>query len=255
MSFDGDARNDKAKTRPGSHAKEGNSFRVTTLIVIPVLAIVVPAIVAIYIAKSSGGTAGNQPRSSAPLGSLPSSPFPSAASGKTGSSASVTVPASPSASDPTSSGNTYGANGQQMYTSPITLNGHGCDDLYTFQVSLFKLNGVSVFATSTPPSGTFGVDLFCSPNTSGGKLDPNIQFGGNGAFVLGSADFRSCYSKSMNSTMDNKVEFSNLYGGAQLCILSADGNELALFKLTSVSTNMYLLQGTVTVWRVQTSSS
>jgi hypothetical protein len=42
---------------------------------------------------------------------------------------------------------------------------------------------------------------------------------------------------------------------AGVCILSADGNELALFKLTSVSNDMYLLQGTVTLWRVQASTS
>jgi hypothetical protein len=64
MSLDGGAQKTKEKSRPGSHAKEGSSFKVTTAIVIPLLAIIIPAIVAIYIAKTSGASSVSQPRSS-----------------------------------------------------------------------------------------------------------------------------------------------------------------------------------------------
>jgi hypothetical protein len=250
MSFDGGARNDKARGRPGSHAKEGNSFKITTLIVIPLLAIVVPAIVAIYIAKTSGSAAVDQPRNSAPLNSQPSGPPPTAAKSKAVASASA------STSDPASSGNTDGVTGQPMYTQAITLNGHGCTNTYIFQVSLFQLHKATVSSTSQPPSNTFGVDLFCAPDTNGGRFDPNIQYGGTGAFVLGRPDFDSCYSKIMNSSMDNKIQFTDrdLHDGAQLCILNYDGNELALVTLTSVDKTEYLVRGTVVLWRVLTSS-
>jgi hypothetical protein len=79
MSLDGGAQKTKEKSRPGSHAKEGSSFKVTTAIVIPLLAIIIPAIVAIYIAKTSGASSVSQPRSSASSSSLsvsPASPAP-----------------------------------------------------------------------------------------------------------------------------------------------------------------------------------
>jgi hypothetical protein len=93
-----------------------------------VLAIIVPASVAIYIAKTSDGTSGNQSQHS---GSQPGSPLPGATRGNRSSSAPVSAPAP----HPTGTTNVpAGTSGHiPLYQGEaFTLNGFGCNNTYNY---------------------------------------------------------------------------------------------------------------------------
>ena len=235
--------------RAGSHAKEGSSFKITTLIVIPVLAIIVPASVAIYIAKTPDGTSGNQSQHS---GSQPGSPLPGAARGNGSSSASASTPTS----DPTSTSNVpAGTSGHiPLYQGEaFTLNGFGCNNTYNYPNVIFGQHKIAVTqSTPSPPSGAFGLVLYCASNSNGGVLDPNIQYGGEVAILSDRADFDSCNSGIANSDITGSIPFDHLRPGTHLCV--AEDSELALVTLVSVSQTSFSVTGTVTLWRVLASN-
>jgi hypothetical protein len=248
MSLDGGARNN-GKARPGSHAKEGSSFRILTLVIIPVLAIVIPASVAIYIANTSGGTSGNQPQSGAPLGSRPSSPAPSPTGGGASSSASAPTPTSGSgrAGNPT-------ARHMLLYQGEtFTLNNDDCSNHNNYPNIIFGPGQPSLTPmVDSPPSGTFSLTLFCSDNSIGSGLNPNLQYGGHVAIFSGPTDFNSCYLRAVNTRFRGIIPYGRLKSGIHLCILYTD-DELALVTLTSVSPpELYRVSGTASVWQVLT---
>lgn len=248
MSLDGGAQKTKEKSRPGSHTKEGSSFKVTTAIVIPLLAIIIPAIVAIYIAKTSGGSSGSRPRSSASSSSLSVSPASPAPQGRAGVSASATAsgPTKTATAPAVAVGHAF-----VYHTTGLVLDNHGCDNHNVYSVATFDPNGFQLIPdTSEPPTGVFGVELFCSATTSGSGSDPNIEYADEAAIPPANADFNSCYAAILNSPVHGSIPFGNLRPGGQLCILKED--ELALVTLRSVSQAEYRLTGTVTVWRVLT---
>jgi hypothetical protein len=254
MSLDGGAQKTKEKSRPGSHAKEGSSFKVTTAIVIPLLAIIIPAIVAIYIAKTSGASSVSQPRSSASSSSLSVSPASPAPQGRAGVSASATASATATATGPAKTATAPAVAVRHAFIYHVTglaLDNHGCDNHNVYSVAIFDPNGFQLIPdTPEPPAGVFGVELFCSATTSGSGLDPNLEYADDAAIPPANADFNSCYAAILNSPVHGSIPFGNLRPGGQLCILK--GDELALVSLRSVSQAEYRLTGTVTVWRVLT---
>src|SRR5258708_30198224 len=149
MSLDGGTQDSsKGKARPGSHAKAGshakerNPFKVITLIVIPLLAIAIPAIVDIYIAKPSSGASDGQPQGSAPLGSRPSNPPPSAASGSASSSAPDSDSGSKASfSAPTLAPTSDSARNILMYQSNgLILDNNGCVNHHNYPSVAFWPN-------------------------------------------------------------------------------------------------------------------
>jgi hypothetical protein len=246
MSLDGGVRNNKEKAQSGSRAKEGNSFKITTAIVIPVLAIVIPAIVAIYIARTSGDASGNQPQNNAPSSGQLGDPPSSVAKGN--ASLSVSAPTSHSAKTGNVSTGTTGH--ILMYQSnELILDNDGCNDHNNYPNAIFGPYGLEITAsTPSPPSGAFGVTLYCSATSSGAGFDPNLEYGGQAAILSGEADFNSCYLGIANSPFEGSIPFGTLRPEVHLCILK--DNELALVTLLSVSQTEYRLTGTVTVWKV-----
>jgi hypothetical protein len=141
-----------------------------------------------------------------------------------------------------------------MYqSSGLLLDDHGCDDHYTYPYVIFGQHALIVNpGTPSPPTGVFGVVLYCSATSSGSGFDPNIEYASTAAILPGEANFASCYSGIANSPITESIPFGQLRSGDNLCIL--DGSELALVKLHSVSQTSYRVTGTVTVWQFLTSN-
>ena len=252
------AQKTKEKSRPGNHAKEGSSFKVTTVIVIPLLAIIIPAAVTIYIAKTSGGSSSSRPLSSASSSGQPRNP--SAAPTGSGSSLSPSAsPATPKPEPTASLGKTDTVTAAipgyaSMYTSPnLILDNGDCTGAYhysfptvTFKQDRAVLNAVTV----SPDTNTFAVELYCSSTSSGADFNPNLEYGGRAAFASGKANFGSCYAAIQNSPISGSIPFPRLRHESQLCIRY--GSELALVSLVSVSPTEYRLTMKATVWQVLT---
>jgi hypothetical protein len=149
-----------------------------------------------------------------------------------------------------------GTTGQLLYQGQeFVLDGHGCTgpDHYIYPYVLFEQHGLTVNpSTNSPPSGAFGMVLLCSATTSGSGFDPNIGYGGQAAILTSGADFNSCYSGILNSSINDSIQFGSLRPGRHLCFLEND--ELALVTLGAVSQTLYRVTGTVTVWQVLTSN-
>lgn len=185
-------------------------------------------------------------------------PSPSAAGGGTSSSASASA-SSASASAPTSnpartSNVVTGVTGHLMYRdSTFTLDNNDCTgaDHYNYPNIIFGKHGLSFTPiTTSPPSGAFGLALFCSATSGGSGFDPNIEYGGHAAIISDKVDFDSCYSRAVNFPIAGSIQYGSLRSGVHLCIF--DGNDLALVTLLTVSPTLYRVSGTATVWEVLT---
>lgn len=170
---------------------------------------------------------------------LPTNPPHSTVAGKPRVGTSPTAHGNSSqGADPARTSNSpTGTTGIPMYQGRgFTLDGDGCNDTYIYSDVMFEQHGLVVNpGISSPPSSPFGVVLYCSPNSNGGVLDPNLQYGGQAATLSGRADFNSCYSEIRNSPADGITPFRQLRKGFHLCIFYSQYNELALVTLSSVS--------------------
>ncbi len=140
-----------------------------------------------------------------------------------------------------------------MYTSPnLILDNGDCSGNYehnfptvTFEQDRAVLNP----STSSPDTGTFAVELYCSSTTSGADLNPNLEFGGAAAFASSKANSGTCDAAIVNSPIRGSIPFPRLRHESRLCIRYS--SELALVSLVSVSPpGEYRLTIKATVWRV-----
>jgi hypothetical protein len=133
-----------------------------------------------------------------------------------------------------------------MYVdSTLNLNNGDCSDTLDFSESEFEANGLrNILSTSSPDSGIFGLELYCSTTTSGNDHNPNLEYGDKAAFPRGAANFNSCYTALQNWQLSESIPFRELHSGGHLCVLHND--ELAVVTFNSVSD--YHLIGTVVMW-------
>jgi hypothetical protein len=242
MSTSRETKNRNGTGRHGSNARR-RPFSSGAATILAAIITAAGALIATIITVAFSSPSGNQPQSGAPLSSQPSSPTPSATRGEASSSASTSAPTSGPAST-----------NKVLYRNRVfSLNGGRCDNTHNFPNVIFEQNGLIVTpSTPAPPSGAFGLVLYCSSTSSGSDFDPNISYGGRVAILSDRTDFSSCYSASANTEIQGSIPFDHLRMGTRLCILY--GSELALVTLRSVSQTLFRLDGTVTVWRVLASN-
>lgn len=135
----------------------------------------------------------------------------------------------------------------------FTLNNDDCSNHNNYPNIIFG-PGKPLFTpmADSPPSGAFGLTLFCSDNSFGNGLNPNLQYGGHVAILSGPTDFNSCYLRAVGTSFRGSIPYGSLKQGIHLCILYTD-DELALVTLTSVSPpGLYRVSGTASVWQVLT---